>query len=77
VGLAPSPDAVCGVCGAATTDTTPRASPPRPSQSGLSVATTNHSATAIVTVCEKINQVLRIASPEGPERPLDYGPRAM
>ena len=32
----------------------------RPSHSGLSVATTNSTATATVTACEKINQVLCI-----------------
>ena len=33
---------------------------PRCSHSGFSVATTNSTATATVTACEKINQVLRI-----------------
>ena len=33
---------------------------PRCSHSGLSVAITNSTATATVTACEKINQVLRI-----------------
>jgi hypothetical protein len=32
----------------------------RPSHSGFKVATTKSNATAIVTACEKINQILRI-----------------